>query len=127
MTSKVDPQLCLDKRTQTVVVTGPILDWEDDELSATFSVTVVQAPSDGDNPAQAAGASTVVYVNPNPAPPPAAHPNPGGPWTVQVSRLGPGPKLDFGGATVYATATIRKVTGGFESYTWPVPVRLVRC
>jgi hypothetical protein len=93
-------------------ITGPIDDWENDEIQAVFSVVVSQITSDGKHVVIALGA------NPN------SYPNGAGDWwsdaTVETSVGG----FNAGGALVSAWATIANEDGGAEMYGWALPVLL---
>ncbi len=114
MTSRVRRKLCLKKKGTEVVVKGPILSWDSDELSAVFSVVITQVDSHG-RVVTANGASTVLYT------PGSTH------WTARAHVANPGLRLEEGPATAYATAKILVQGPAYESYDWTLLTRLVNC
>jgi hypothetical protein len=112
MTSKVDSVLHLSNDRKTVTVTGPISDWQNDEVAAVFSVVISQASGNGAGATTAIGASTITYV-----------PNEGT-WTAQAKVTGSNMQFHEGNATAHAWATIAQPGGDAESYVWTVPTTL---
>src|SRR5215470_14059704 len=95
MTSRVDPRLKLSNGGRTVEVTGPIVSWDPDEISATFSVVITQM-NEHDQVVTANGASTDLYTR-------AANSTT---WAAVASVTDPALRLEQGPATAFATATI---------------------
>jgi hypothetical protein len=113
MHSKVDDNLRLSADGREVAVSGPITDWEDDELSATFTVVIAQLDEDGDI-VLARGRSRETYRN-------GARK-----WeaTAEVTRNGA--RLTAGEAQAWALASIAETSGKFELYPWSLETHLVR-
>ena len=113
MTSKVNSMLRLSKRGQRVNVNGPIVSWDPDEISATFSVVISQVDATG-NVVVATGASTVTYTNPTSTT-----------WAAVATVTDPALRLEAGPATAVATATILVDGPALETYPWTLLTRLV--
>ena len=113
MTSKVNSMLRLSKRGQRVNVAGPIVSWDPDEISATFSVVISQVDAAG-NVVVANGASTLTYTNPTSTT-----------WAAVATVTDPALRLEVGPATAVATATILVDGPALETYTWTLLTRLV--
>lgn len=112
MTSKVDKLLCLRNGGTVVDVTGPVA-WEDDEVSAVFSVTISQLDEDGVT--HSAGGSSVRYAN-------------GVTQWQAVARTAEELPLEPGPATAFAVATVEGQDGQVvETYTWTVLTHLRHC
>jgi hypothetical protein len=116
MTSKVNRMLRLSKRGQRVNVDGPIVSWDPDEISATFSVVISQVDAAG-NVVVANGASTATYAN-------RPH-RPSTTWAAVATVTDPALRLEVGPATAVATATILVDGPALETYTWTLLTRLV--
>ena len=112
MNSRINKLLCLDDDGKTVHVKGPILEWEDDEVSAIFTVTIKQIV-DGGGTASATGSSQTYSHG-------AQH------WAA-AAVVTTGPALEHGPATAYAIATIQLTNHTVEVYEWVVLTRLVDC
>ena len=112
MTSKVNKKLCLRNGGRIVDVVGPVA-WEDDEVSAVFSVSISQMDDDGN--VRSAGGASVRYLNGVSQWTAAAH-------TDDDAPLEPGP------ATAFAKAVVEEQGGQvIESYEWTVLTRLRHC
>jgi hypothetical protein len=116
MTSRVNSKLQLGHGGRSVAVEGPIITWDPDEISATFSVDISQVNSEG-NVVTASGSSTDLYT---------AQPPPGSTsWGAIATVTDPALRLDEGHATALATATILVQGYTKETYTWTLLTRLV--
>ena len=112
MTSKVDKKLCLRSGGRAVDVVGPV-SWDDDEVSAVFSVTISQMDDDGN--VRSAGGASVRYLNGV------------NEWRA-VARTDDEAPLEPGPATAFATAVVEEQGGQvIETYTWTVLTRLRHC
>ena len=98
MTSRVRRLLCLKKKGTEVVVKGPILSWDSDELSAVLPFFITRVDSHG-RVVTANGAQTVLYT------PGSTH----APARPHVAN--PGLRLEEGTATAYATTAEILVQG----------------
>ncbi len=112
MTSRVNKRLHLKKSGRGVDVEGPIISWDSDEISATFSVVISQVDEDG-NVVTATGSSTETYTNPVSTG-----------WSAVATVTDPTLRLEEGTATAYATATILIQGLSHETYTWTLLTRL---
>jgi hypothetical protein len=112
MNSRINKKLCLNNDGKTVHVKGPILQWDPDEVSAIFTVTIKQITDSGAT-ASATGSSQTYF--------PSAHA-----WDADAI-VTTGPELEYGPATAYATATIQLTNRTVEKYDWVVLTRLVDC
>ena len=88
-------------------VSGPIISWDADEMSATFSTAVTQLTPTGEIVLAAGENSTPVN-------------NPSDRWTVQVSVLGNGRLTTPGSASAWASASVHVTPDGYEPYPWAV-------
>jgi hypothetical protein len=114
VTSKVDKKLCLRTGGRVVDVVGPVL-WDDDEVSAVFSVSISQMDDDGN--VRSAGGASVRYLNGNGV----------SQWTATAHTDEHAP-LEPGPATAFATAVVEEQGGQvIETYTWTVLTRLRHC
>jgi hypothetical protein len=113
MTSKVNSKLHLRDHGKSVDVVGPISSWDDDEISATFSVVITQVNEAG-NVVTANGSSTDGYANPDSTS-----------WDAVATVTDPALSLENGPATAYATATILVDGPSYETYTWTLVTRLI--
>jgi hypothetical protein len=112
MNSRINKKLCLQDHGKTVLVKGPIISWEPDEVSALISVLITQM-KDGGQIAVASGVSE-------------RYMNDATDWDANATVTS-GPALEVGPATAYATATIEKTDRTFKPYNWTVQTRLVDC
>ena len=114
MTSRVNSRLKLGHGGHRVEVEGPIISWDSDEISATFSVVISQVNAEGDV-VTANGSSTGIYT----AQPPSTS------WDAVATVTDPDLRLEEGPATAVATATIVVQGYSTETYTWTLLTRLV--
>lgn len=114
MTSRVNSRLKLGHGGRSVAVEGPIINWDPDEISATFSVDISQVNADG-TVVSANGSSTDNYT----ASPPSTS------WAAIATVTDPDLRLEEGPATALATAIITVQGYSKETYTWTLLTRLV--
>jgi hypothetical protein len=117
MTSRVKKKLCLSQDGQRVKVVGPLIEWDEYEQSAVFSVTITQT--------DAAGAKVTAVGSSSPAHPPY-HP-PANRWDAVALVKEPGKRLHDGPAGADAVATITVGGPNPKRYQWEVDVELVPC
>src|SRR6476661_4599304 len=113
MTSRVNSRIKLKHGGRSVDVAGPIVNWDSDEISATFFVVITQVNEDG-NVVTANGSSVGTYTNPASTT-----------WAAAATVTNPDLRLEEGHATAVATATILVEGFSYETYTWTLLTRLV--
>jgi hypothetical protein len=113
MTSRVNSRLKLKQGGRSVEVEGPIISWDSDEISATFSVVIPPVNEDG-RVVTANGSSVETYTNPDSTS-----------WSAIATVATPGLELEQGPATAFATASISVEGFSTETYTWTLLTRLI--
>lgn len=122
MESRVDSPLTLSSDHRSVTVTGPITEWDADEVSAIASVVLVQAvPGHG---IVLAGGIAARVENPTPNAQWLSPPSPAEAWSGVATVTRPGVSLEPGSAVAYAHALIENSAGAIEPYQWIVHVIL---
>lgn len=125
MHSKVKARLCLRNGGTVVDVKGPITEWEADEVSAIFTVTIAQMDASGQ--IRTASGVSGAYSNPTPGVNWASPPNPKMWWTATANASDPALQLEFGPAIAYSTAIIQNSSNELEPYYWTILTRLIEC
>ena len=89
-------------------VSGPIDQWDSDELSATFATAITELTATGDIVLAAGASSTPVN-------------NGAVSWSVDVAVLGNGHLTAPGIAMAWASASVHDNSNQYEAYPWAVP------
>jgi hypothetical protein len=113
--SKVDDQLGMRADGSFVYVTGPILKWDADEVSATFAVLVTQKQPDGTF-VRAIGASKGWWKPPSDTAETQE-------WAADAVVIGTG-RFTEGEAKAYGIASVKHADDTYEPYPWPNTVKL---
>ena len=112
--------LSSDRRSGTV--TGPITEWDADEVSAIASVVLVQAVSA--HGIVLAGGTAARVENPTPNVQWLSPPSPAEAWSGVATVTRPVATLEPGSAVAYVHALIENAAGAIEPYYWNVHVIL---
>jgi hypothetical protein len=113
MGPRVTNTLKLSADGRRVAAQGPIGGWDGDEVSATFAVVITQTLDDGEI-VMAEGRSTATSQPPDRN------------WQATARVNGNGAALTAGPATAWGIAAVKTAAGGYETYTWPNSITLVK-